>query len=501
MGLVSFKSGGGVITAGYKPSSIINLSITRLQKTAALTWTDPEDFTVDDTPCTWARTVLIRKAGSAPQSIHDGTEVAVITERNKHTKTPYTDSISEIDIMYYYAVYSVSTDGVVSNLSNIVSIMVPTAKTMTVILDLNDSNPETCGYYVDDAVGMPSGKTEEAISAWQEFFGYKPCYFKNGKVVGYLNPNDYTKFENGDPVDITDRRDGDVMVEFPRRGIKINKSGKIITVSMTEDPDNPEFTYYAHTRGDNRKDYFYLGAYPAWLEQDSHTLYLKSISGVSHYTQMFLDECRDSAHNNGSGYEQMTWFQWIYIQVMYILEFRGNLNSQKALGIGNSFTYTTGDLNTKGLLYGLEYEVYGEYEPVKLFGLEYIYNEESETILEGLFITKDKRILTATDNFNDELTGYTDQQIKLEFPLDGGYISDVVASSELGFLPMEYNGSDSTYFCDFMHILPDDDDRNCFLCTGYYYYAEEYASGIFTVSYRYADNRTSDTLIARLSYY
>lgn len=453
MGLVSFKSGGGVLNSGFKPSSVTNLTVKKSQKTAALTWTDPEDFTVDDTPCTWARTVLIRKVGSAPQSIHDGTEIAVITERNKHTETPWVDGVLELDVTYYYAAYVVSTDGVISDLSNIVSITIPTTRTMTVVIDLNDSNPETCGSYADNAVDMPTGKTEDAINAWQEFFGYKPCLFKDGEVVGYLNPSDYTKFEDGNPADITSGDAGDVMIEFPRRGVKISKSGKIITVSMSDDPDDPEFTYYAHTRGENRKDYFYLGAYDAHLlTNDNGTRQiLRSLSNAKPAQGGYISKHRQYAHEHGEGYEQMTWYQWMFIQVMYILEFRGNLNSQSTVGVGyKKDPGTTGILNSSGLIYGTN--SYNEY--IKLFGLENLWGHH-ETLIEGLGIDSLGVIWTSTDNFNDNFQGYKKRQKVSSAVLDSlpdGCISNVIGSSELGFFPLAYDGSGSTYFCDSGYI-------------------------------------------------
>ena len=156
MGLVSFKSGGGVITSGYKPSSITNLSITRSQKTAALTWTDPEDYSIDEEAITWDHSVLIRKADSEPQSIHDGEEIVVTTTRDTYRERPYIDSALELDVTYYYAVYSVTKEGVASTLSNIVSITIPTSRVMTVVIDQADSNPDTWATYVDDAIGMDS---------------------------------------------------------------------------------------------------------------------------------------------------------------------------------------------------------------------------------------------------------------------------------------------------------------------------------------------------------
>lgn len=447
MGLVSFKSGGGVLNTGYKPSSVTNLTIKRSQKTAALTWTDPEDFTIDDTPCVWVRTVLIRKSGSAPQSIHDGTEVAVITERNKHTETPWVDGILALDVTYYYAAYVVSTDGLISDLSNIVSIMIPTSKTMTVVLDLNDSNPETCGSYADAATNMPSGKTEEAISAWQEFFGYRPCLFKDGKVVGYLNPNDYTKFEDGNPADITSGDGGDVMVEFPRRGLKISKSGKIITISMTDDQDNPAFTYYAHTRGTDRKDYFYLGVYLAYEKSGT----LRSISGQTPTHNKTVLGFRKRSQANGAGYEQMTWYQWVYLQVMYCLQFRGNLNSQEQVGVGyasGTQGYNrpkSGLLDKNGLIYGSSLNT----EPMKLFGLENVWGVYG-VYVDGIgcnIYENGKGLLIATDNFNPDMDGYVLYGISVA-STTSKYFSNIVGTSELAFYPISFGGSSTTYFCD-----------------------------------------------------
>lgn len=445
MGLVSFKSGGGVITSGYKPSSVTNLTIKRSQKTAALTWTDPEDFTIDDTPCVWARTILIRKAGSAPQSIHDGTEIAVITERNKHTESPWVDGVLELDVTYYYAAYAVSTDGLISDLSNIVSIMIPTSKTMTVVLDLNDSNPATCGSFEDDAISMPYGKTKEAITAWQEFFGYRPCLFKDGKVVGYLNPNDYSKFEDGKSADIRSGNAGDVMVEFPRRGVRINKSGRVVTVTMTDDPDDPDFTYYAHTRGESKRDYFYLSAYYNTSED-----VIRSVSGIN-IRSFFENQTtfREWAHAKGAGYELMTWYQFMYLQVMYVLEFKGNLDSQKTLGIGVYFSSSgdhtgesiTGEGNTKGLLCNSE-----EGGILKIFGIEDLWGTKMSITLDGILIDSSYRVWTATDNFNNDHTGYT-KQVTAKFMNE--YITNVYGTSELGFFPIpdsKVSGSNTTYF-------------------------------------------------------
>ena len=93
--------------------------------------------------------------------------------------------------------------------------------TYGVSIDLTNSNPETAVTYTDDAVGMVAGSTD-----WYKmriFKDIKPCLFKNGSVVGYLNPDNFAQFEDGTKADITSGNAGDVMIEIPKIGYKISK--------------------------------------------------------------------------------------------------------------------------------------------------------------------------------------------------------------------------------------------------------------------------------------
>lgn len=128
-------------------------------------------------------------------------------------------------------------------------------QTMTAVINLSNSNPTTCVTYADDAVGMTAEQ-------WDEFFGHYPVLLKDGKEVGRLDRNNYALFEDGSLADIESGKSGDVMIAFPRRGLKITKSGTTtMTISMTNDPDNPDFKYYAHQRGSVQKNVFYIGAF------------------------------------------------------------------------------------------------------------------------------------------------------------------------------------------------------------------------------------------------
>ena len=50
-------------------------------------------------------------------------------------------------------------------------------------------------------------------------------------MLGYLNPNDYTKYEDGTSAPIT-TVGKDVMVEFPKRGYKITTENNIVKIPL-----------------------------------------------------------------------------------------------------------------------------------------------------------------------------------------------------------------------------------------------------------------------------
>lgn len=420
----------------------------RAKSTAVeLTWTDPEDYVYDGTTITWGSTRIVRKTGGYPSSENDGTVVTTSYVRNQYKVTPFVDEGLTNGTTYYYRAFSCTTDGTY-NISDIVSAQARPSdfRFMTVTIDLNNPDPPTMGSYADDAVSMDYGKETEAINAWKDFFGYRPCLFKNGQVVDYLNPNDYTQFENGGSADITSGIAGDVMVEFPRRGVKISKVDKTLTISMTDDPDHPDYTYYAHTRGTSRRENFYLGVY--FAECDGTRLY--SVSGGDVKKELPLATFREYAHAIGSGYEVLTYYQWMYLQVMYCLQFRGNLNTQSALGIGRlqSIDNLTGKANYDGVLYGTT----DPYDSTKLFGLEDIYCM-LDHIPDGYGIDEEGYVVTATDNFNENFSGYTRQyQVSFYGTEVYGFISDVVGTSEVGFFPIGFDGSSSTYFSDMTYF-------------------------------------------------
>ena len=429
------------VVSKYPPKPVKNLTLTPGKFLVSLTWEDPADYTEEGYTCTWTKTIVVRKTGGYPNDIHDGTVVVTTVERDKYKTTGYDDTGLTAGETYYYRVFACSADGVYSEPAEGSAAPIQ-YRIMTVKIDLNNSNPATCGSYADDAIEMESGKTESATTMWQKFFCYKPCLFKDGNVVGYLNPNDFTKFENGTAADITSGNAGDVMIQFPRRGVRISKSGKVVTVSMTDNPNDSSFKYYAHQRGSTNKDYFYLGVYDGYVSGNK----LRSLSGKSPTVSTSLNQFDTYGKANGTGYGCMGYYQWLFIQVMYVLQFKGNLNSQNTVGYGNcssGYIKNTGRSNTNGM-------IYGDNNVAKLFGIEDIWGNIYQ-LVNNYYSNSNYHVTTTTDDTITDVNRYTDRGSYGRSSSTGwNYYTDCMGTTEAGFT-LTYNstnGSSTTYFCD-----------------------------------------------------
>jgi hypothetical protein len=289
--------------------------------------------------------------------------------------------------------------------------------------------------------------------AWDDFFGHYPVMFQNGAEGKKLQRNDFTKHEDGTSADITGGSEGDVMIAFPRRGLKMSKSGNIITISMTDNLEDTSFEFMAHKRGSTLKDKFYLGVYKG-SEVSSK---LRSLSGKTCANNKTIGSFRTLAQANGapngsggSGYDQSGWYQLIYRQCMYILKYK-SLNSQSKVGRGfvdgNSAQKSTGGTETKGMDWG---ETTGK-DHMKLFGLEDFWGNVYEWI-DGYFSDSSRNIKTATENFNDTGSNYTARGVAASSNVSGNYMNNCVGDTHSGFTPTSTSGSETTYFCDYAEL-------------------------------------------------
>jgi len=325
-------------------------------------------------------------------------------------------------------------------------------------IDTQTANSNTAVIYTDDAVGMTPSRTVSGvynagtIDSVYPYNSIRPCLLRNGQVIGYLNPNNFTQFEDGRAADITNPDAGDVMIEIPHFYYSISRSSdnRFVDVKISE-MFSPGFTDRAFSYNGVVKDKFYIGAYLGHILNGR----LRSISGVLPSVSQPLSHMRGFARannsNNVTGYEQLSYNKLVALQVLYLIQFR-HLNSQSALGQGHVAFATfaqTGGTNRRGMNAGDSGSV--SEAQVKFNGIEDMWGNAYQWI-DG-YRSRPNDIVISDGNFNDSGTGYTPISYRYQRsdrfgPLTWGTIADVVGNNELAFTPTrgmcsypELNGS------------------------------------------------------------
>lgn len=422
-----------------------------------------------------------------PTKPTDGTLLVDNTVRNKYKTNGYAVTGLINGKTYYFSLFPYSTDGVVNmNDANKVSGTPRPYVVFGVSIDTTNSNPSTAITYTDSAVGHTAGS-----SAWDTeaiFKDIKPCVLKNGVFQYYLNRSNFAKKEDGTASDIT-TLGNDVMVEIPKIGFKISRSGTKINVQITDNPNASGFSYKAHTsvtEGD--RDKVYIGSYLGFLS--SNKLY--SSSGRTPTANKSLTNFRTYAQARGYGYNLVGFYQLTLLQCLYLIKYK-NRNSQSALGRGyvdsNSAVTSTGGTNALGWCYG---ETTGK-KQMKLFGIEDFWGNLFWWI-DGIYSDASRNILTATPhNFNDTGSGYTNNGQGATSNVSG-WLSDVQGTSATGFVAKASSGSATTYWCDYGYLYA----SCCASFGGHWTYGD--SAGAFQLDVSYAASYAYSGLGARLMY-
>lgn len=317
-------------------------------------------------------------------------------------------------------------------------------------IDESNSNPLTSVTYIDGAIGMTPATAGDGVSAdWDNVYPYnkiRPVLFKNGEVIKELNKNDYSRDVNGNAVDITSGDAGDVMIEFPLIYWKMKKISNNVSVRMSRCQINEDYKPLAHTVGNQIKDKIYIGAYHG-SELNGK---LRSLSGKAPKVNITIGAMRTLAQANGAGYQQLTYYQVLMLQHLFLLRFK-NKDSQTALGRGfvdgNSAAVNTGGTDKKGMYYG---ETTGKLQ-LKCFGLEDMWGNVRDWV-DGFFSNATRNMLISDQSvFNDDGSGYTDFGQGAGANVSG-YMTAIQGGTETGFVTKVGGGSEATHYCDYGHL-------------------------------------------------
>lgn len=440
--IISFNNGSPSVTVqrgktgqkGDTGNPVNVASVSKSGLTTTVKFTDGKSMKVEDGKSVNVSSAKILDDGNTEITFTDGKKA--IVKKGQDGTVKFDDLTEEqVNMLKVHVVDDLTTGGSDKALSaeqgkklfNTIVKYHPDAvppKVMTAVIDQANSNPLTCITYEDDAKMMEKGSLE-----WDDFFQSQLVLFKDGKEVRELEDSELSGLSP---------TDGDVMVRFPRKGLRIKTVGEKVYVSMTNKTDDPDFKYYAHTRGNQRKDNFYLGAYLGYEENGK----LRSITGKAPTGNKAIGDFRTIAQANGTGYEQLAFYQWTFLQAMYVLKY-GNLDSQTALGKGNTsgsnYYKVTGETNGKGIDFG----TIDDNTKVRFQWIEDFFGTKG-VWCDG-WNTGNGKMWIGTDKFNNDNNGYKAYEAT---GVSWSFMKKVCGDSERGFLTEAGFGSDSTYFCD-----------------------------------------------------
>ena len=421
-----------------------------------LRWKDPEDTYINGfLISTWAKTVIVRKAGSYPTDIVDGEIVVENRVRNAYTEGFTDDNFQEGDNVadYFYKAFPVADTGAVSNndLNQFKSIIVYGFKK-----SMTNLAPDTRIQYTDDAVGMAPARMDFSADTfnygdWGDTFimeSFTPVMLNtDGTEVYELNKNNYAQKTDGSASDITDSS-------------KAYNAMMRVDLMYTHFSEDADYLYFKVANGKvddtfrplgfvdangNESDRAYLRIYEGSLISNK----VRSLSGQTLMNTQTSPNERTYAQNNGSNWNKGTWAHRALINALLQL-ISCSSDSQTSFGRGHvdatspnsvSSCLKTGTMNDRGMFWGSSASGKG----VKVFGMENWWGNQWERI-EGCINVSGKMYLKDHAPYNDTASGYTATGLT-PTGTSGGYISKE-ASTEMGFLPIDASGSGTTGECD-----------------------------------------------------
>ena len=449
---------------GTKVGTVTNIKAKASDQTVSLTWTDPDDVTVNDIDIKWKSTKLVYKAGSYPASSTDGTVALENTERNKYQTSPFTISGLTNGTTYYFSFFTYTEEGVINDDESQRASATPKAYTLYGFkLDQNESDPASMITYTESNTDFTPAHMNYNTGvfdygSWGDAWfikGCRPCVLGfDGTVKCYLNPNNYAKDVDGNPVNIASTSlDGNVMIEIPKVYWKIVDNGDD-TMNFYISDAKVDDNYVCWSHIDNNGDeieYCYMPAYNGYKDSNGK---MRSLSGQTPTTSTTATQEITYAKANNTT-DDVIWYTEVLcdrqlINILLMLIGRST-DTKSVFGQGNTTrnsVINTGTGDTKGLFWGSN----GTTSVVKVFGMENwwgnIYRRIAGwTISSGyssIKLTYGTSDGSTTTGYNTDGSGYLKNSIALT---SSGYIDKMCVFNNC-ILPKSAKGSASTYYCD-----------------------------------------------------
>lgn len=450
----------------------IYLDLDKLSKSIKLKFTEPNDTIIDgQLLCYIAGIKIVRKLGSEPESETDGDLILDLkrSDFGKYKSNYYIDNNINFTIgnKYYYKFFPYANTGMINNSNvNCTFIEIKEYSLFGFKIDQTESDPDNMITYIAQNANYKSAKMDfetgifdygDWANAWF-IKDLKPCMLKyDGTVDYYLNPNDYTKKENGENSDITNSSyAGNAMIEFPKVYYKIiDNNDNTADVYFSDKKLDDNYHCWSHIDNNgNEIDYCYISIFNGSLDSNNR---LRSLSGLSPMVNRTAQDEITFAKTNNINSDSI-WYTEIYSDRLLInlllLLIGKSTNTQSIFGTGleeNNPILQTGSMNDKGLFFGSSLSSQG----VKVFGIEnywgniwrrtagYIYINNIQKVK----MTYGKQDGSTCIGYNTDGEGYIEIENSNFEGTNSSYIKSMIFNS-FGMFAKNLSGSSSTYYTD-----------------------------------------------------
>lgn len=327
-------------------------------------------------------------------------------------------------------------------------------------IDPTNPDPNESVIYTDDASGFIPLTVDQSTGicnygSWENIItnilGITPCLMKkDGTIISYLNPNNYSETIDGNKAEIESGDFGQVMIRFKHIYYKFSMDGDKLWFQISNKQNDSTWVDTAFASEDGigtvRKE-MYIGAYECIQKNNI-------LQSLSNNLPSFNLSFNDIETNSEFGVFHM--MNIVKKQFIIFLGYLVTKSIDLEGNIGNGNTtgslLKTGTMNDKGLFYGKSTTTDG----VKLFGIENLWGNQLKymhgIVQKLLYVLDEETGLTTPEQhiYIKETYPYNniedfDDMGKIE-ENQSGFISSIKFLTDSIYIPNELNGSSTTYF-------------------------------------------------------
>lgn len=405
---------------GIALDDVSSRSISVSDKNITIKWADPVDFEKSgESIAKWAGTKVVRKAGSAPSSVTDGTVVIDSKTRNAYSSTGFVDQNLTYGTKYYYRYFPYTTEQVY-----------------------------TTGSYSSATVSAIYGAEWAGTSS--------PAWTRTDLAANFSDPSPAVNNGTGSsPFDniapwsglkrITDSTGGE-LVEIPKYYYKWTYDGTKMKLQISPTTFSGAKVSPAHAnRGDGtgERNVVYVGRYHCASTY-------KSTTGVKPAVSKTRATFRSGIHNLGSTYWQYDYAMYWTIMMLYLVEY-ANWNTQAKIGYGGG---NGSSLENNGLTDAMQYHTGTNAKNRTTYGhVQYRYIEGLwDNVMDwcdGIYFNNTNiYCIKNPSSFSDTTGGTKVGTRNITSGWTKAFTHPTASGFEYALFPSEVGGSNSTYVCD-----------------------------------------------------